>query len=82
MAVSTDLVGKAADFVGAFADSLGREFGQDQKQEAAELLAKIAAAALRKILGVDGRLVAGTSADAADFEAAIEDAVDLAKSVP
>lgn len=80
MAVSAELIGKAADFVGAFADSLGKEFGEDQKQESAELLAKIGAAVLRKVLGISAPLVAGASPADAEFDGAIDEVVELAKA--
>lgn len=80
MAVSAELIGKAADFVGAFADSLGKEFGADEKQESAELLAKIGAAVLRKVLGVSAPLVAGATLADAEFGEAVDELIELARA--
>lgn len=80
MAISAELLGKIADFVGVFADEAGKELGQDQKQETAELLAKIAVAAARKLLNLSTPLVAGASPEALAADAVIDDVIALAES--
>ncbi len=79
MDISSSLIGKAADFVGAFCDEVGKQFGEDQNQETAEIIARIAAAAAKKLLKLDTPLVAGASVANADLEEAVDEAIDAAR---
>lgn len=79
--VSIDMVGKTADWLGEFADAVGKQLGQDEAQPTAELAARIFVAVAQRILSVHTPLVAGATLARGEFEGAVDEVVELARSV-